>query len=555
MKLSQDQLLSIDASAHITPQKGPQILYNFTTIEDKDGWDVHRGLSQEEKAIGNQVARHNFVMDAIRRATNDRTIFLFLFWQDSDTRNAWQQELREVLFLSSNDPWPDQIKIIPVPLPLALLLPLDTRGLDVGQIFQRGLRREEREKRKREWRQQIRYAYHQKLKEWMAFLQKNIPASDGVFLALVEKAPLLTGKKSPYHISQDIKGVIRNAHNHFNVASQFTHPVQVSQNTQKLLNSSPHRIHSSVLDLLYRQIGVSFDLPAPLYEYAGIKHETAGQLYTIGFYLLRSNKYAINYPIAVRLCPNGQFQLQFPRSQQQWFSYIEGTRQIGKLFTAENWKALNLKRQDCATFAANILTQIEKPTLALFEANNWRNHEILPLFANTYKQPNVLDLQHLPSVKKRFTPDQLPLLRIVRVRTGGTLGETPQYIPLRNGEVVKDLDYLGGYVDTQAESQFLHYLSIGKYPDSLDKTQKQSRDDLYKADFGSIAFKHQTVVELVPVFLQKEDTPLYWCRIPHLLRSSSAWAGGNTTLPRPLHLASCLLNDQLCIHDPFVDCP
>jgi hypothetical protein len=204
-----------------------------------------------------------------------------------------------------------------------------------------------------------------------------------------------------------------------------------------------------------------------------------------------------------------------------------------------------------------ILTTVvlEEPTLALFEANNWRSRDILPQLANAYKQPNVLDLRHLPSVKKLLTSDQLPFLRIVRVRTVGALGETPQYIPFKNGEVVKDLDYLGGYVDTQTESQFLHYLSIGKYPDSIDKLQKQSKDDLYKADFGSIAFKHQTAVEFVPVFLQKEDTPLYWCRIPHLLRSSSAWAGGNTTLPRPLHLASCLLNDQLCIHDPFVDCP
>jgi hypothetical protein len=555
LKISQSQLLSVDVPTHITPQNGPQILYNFTVIEDKDGWSAPRGLSKEEKTSVNQSARHDFVMDAIRRATNDKTIFIFLFWQDSDTRNAWVQEIREVLFLDSNDPWPNQIKIVPILLPPEIQLPLDTHGLDIGQIFQKGLNRKEREKRKREWKQQIRYAYRQKLKEWMEAIQKEISASDGIYLALIEKAPLLTGKNSPYHISQDIKGVIRYAHNHFNVASQLTQPVQVSQKTQKLLNSSPHRIHSSVLDLLYRQLGLSFDLPAPLYEYAGIEPEIASQLHTIGFYLLRSDKYDINYPIAVRICPLGQFWLRFPQSKQQWLPYIEGSRQIGNLFTSENWEALKLKRQDCATFATNILTHIEEPTLALFEANNWRSRDILPQLSNTYKQPNVLDLRHLPSVKKLFTSDQLPFLRIVRVRTVGTLGETPQYIPLKDGEVVKDLDYLGGYVDTQAESPFLHYLSIGKYPDSIDKIQKQSKDDLYKADFGSIAFKHQTVVEFVPVFLQKEDTPLHWCRIPHLLRSSSAWAGGNTTLPRPLHLVSCLLNDQLCIHDPFVDCP
>jgi hypothetical protein len=555
LKLSQGHLLSVDAPAHITPKKGPQILYNFTIIKGKDGWNAPRGLSEEEKTIWDQSARHDFVMGAIRRVTQDKPVFIFLFWQDSDTRNAWIQEIREILFLGPNDPWPDQIKIVPVQLPPEILLPLDANGLDVGQIFQKGLSHKEREKRKHEWKQQIRHSYRQKLKEWIDFVQKNIQNSDGIYLALIEKAPLLTGKNCPYHISQDIKGVIRNAENRLNVASQVTNPVQVSQKTQKLLKNSPYRIHSSVLDLLYRQLGLSFDLPAPLYEYAGLKPEIANHLHTIGFYLLRTNKYSVNYPIAVRICPDGQLWLQFPQSNQQWLPYIEGSRHIGKLFTSDDWKSLKLTNQECAIFAANILTQVAEPTLALFEANDWRYYDILPQLANAYKRPNVLDLQHLPSVKKLFIPDQLPYLRIVRLRTIGTLGETPQYIPLKDEEVVKDLDYLGGYIDTQAESPFFHYLSIGKHPDSIDKIQKQSKEDLYKADHGSIAFKHQTVVEFVPVFLQKEDTPLHWCRIPHLLRSSSAWAGGNTTLPRPLHLASCLLNDQLCIRDPFIDCP
>jgi hypothetical protein len=555
LKLSQGRILSIDAPVHITPKKGPQILYNFAIIEDKDSWNAPRGLFEDEKTTWNQSARHDFVMDAIRRATEDKLVFIFLFWQDSDTRNAWLQEIREVLFLGPNDPWPDKIKIVPVQISPEVLFPLDANGLDVGQIFQKGLSFKEREKRKREWKQQIRLSYRQKLKEWMEFLQKKIPNSDGVYLALIEKAPLLAGKNRPYHISQDIKGVIRNANNRFNVASQLTHPVQVSQKTHKLLKSSPHRIHSSALDLLYRQLGLSFDLPMPLYEYAGLKPEIASNLHIVGFYLLKRNIYSVNYPVAVRICPRGQIWLQFPQSNQQWLPYIEGSRHIGKLFTSDDWKSFNLTKQECATFAANILTQVADPTLVLFEASSWRGRDILPQLANTYKQPNVLDLRHIPGVKKLFMPDQLPNLRIVRVRTVGTLGETPQYIPLKDGEVVKDLDYLGGYVDIQAESQFFHYLSIGKRPASIDRLQKQSKEDLYKADYGSIAFKHQTVVEFVPVFLQKEDTPLYWCRIPHLLRSSSAWAGGNTTLPRPLHLAACLLDDQLCIHDPFVDCP
>ncbi|HLY26247.1 MAG TPA: RNaseH domain-containing protein, partial [Aggregatilineales bacterium] len=57
--------------------------------------------------------------------------------------------------------------------------------------------------------------------------------------------------------------------------------------------------------------------------------------------------------------------------------------------------------------------------------------------------------------------------------------------------------------------------------------------------------KHQTIVEFVPFFLQKDDSELVWCRIPHLLRLSPAWDGGNTVMPYPMHLAYKLLTDQL----------
>jgi len=80
--------------------------------------------------------------------------------------------------------------------------------------------------------------------------------------------------------------------------------------------------------------------------------------------------------------------------------------------------------------------------------------------------------------------------------------------------------------------------------------EQQKKTGFYKTDEGGgIAFKHQTIVEFVPFFLQKEDDPQAWCHIPHFMRISPGWDGGNIVFPYPMHLAKCMIEDQLCIVD------
>jgi hypothetical protein len=146
----------------------------------------------------------------------------------------------------------------------------------------------------------------------------------------------------------------------------------------------------------------------------------------------------------------------------------------------------------------------------------------------------------------------LPNLRIIRVRTLGA-GETPQYFAIQQDDEgikeEKDLSHLTGFIDTQTESEFFHYLSVGRLPTTAAKEQR-GKPGLYKTDEGGgIAFKHQTIVELVPFFLQEMDNPQAWCHIPHFLRISPGWDGGNIALPYPMHLAKCMIEDQLCILD------
>ncbi len=168
-------------------------------------------------------------------------------------------------------------------------------------------------------------------------------------------------------------------------------------------------------------------------------------------------------------------------------------------------------------------------------------------------EKNQLDLSHVKTFERLYSQGDLPNLRIIRVRTIGS-GETPQYFAIHENEddetkEDKDIGHLTGFIDTQAESDFFHYLSVGRLPTTAAREQR-GKPGLYKTDQGGgIAFKHQTIVELVPFFLQTEDDPQAWCHIPHFLRISPGWDGGNIVLPYPMHLAKCMIEDQLCIFD------
>ena len=209
-----------------------------------------------------------------------------------------------------------------------------------------------------------------------------------------------------------------------------------------------------------------------------------------------------------------------------------------------------------AQFAAQVFTvSRNEPTLVLLEAQDWRNYNVLPQFANG-RAPlkNQLDLRHVKAFERLYSGEDLPNLRIIRLRTIGSSGETPQYFTVLEDEdnemrEDKDLGHLTGFIDSQAESEFFHYLSIGRLPTTAAREQR-GKPGFYKTDEGGgIAFKHQTIVEFVPFFLQARDDPQVWCHIPHFLRISPGWDGGNIVLPYPMHLAKCMIEDQLCIFD------
>jgi len=550
LELSGGQTLASDIpKSHMYLNHLPLMMYDMGDLHEKQFVRRKPDQSKEESEQQNRSERQKIILQGIRRATNSLPVFILSCWNDDISKRTMEQEIQQALFLSRNSPLPGDIKLLipSTPTPDNLLEPLDTGELDPMEHFKKNVPYAERQKFKQKWNAQMRKAFREKTQAWEKHLSTLLASTSGYGLVLIELRPLDTKR---YHQTQEIKGAIRRACNRLGLASQMIFPIK--QNKDGVVNTAnQYRARNSVTDLLYRQTGLVYDRPLDLYIKAGLPLEQAEQLHVIALYKLRKNSPRMNYPLAVRLCPDGTFQAQLPDGSHQWLPFLEARKTLGEVFSKAKEQDILLPPDAQAQFAAQIFTETRiTPTLVLLNANDWRTYNILPQFANTNKLKDQLNLKHIKAFERVYELTDLPYLRIIRLRTIGTSGETPQYFAVLEEEEEleedKDFNHLTGFVDIQAESEFFHYLSIGRLPTTAKR--QQQKPGLYKTDEGGgIAFRHQTIVEFVPFFLQKGDDPRSWCHIPHFMRTTPAWDGGNIVLPYPMHLAKSIVNDQLCI--------
>jgi hypothetical protein len=541
----------------------PLMMYDIGDIQTKKFAKKRPDQTKEDNEQQNRIKQQNIIIQGLRRAAEGKNIFLLLCWHDDITKITLEQEIRQALFLDTNEAWPDGIKLIvaPEPIPNELLEPLDSGSLDPMEHFKKNVPPIERRKFQQKWKAQMRRAFRDKTQAWEKYLRALLPDGSGTGLALIELRRLREfqpekqslHKSKQYHPTQNIKGAVRRAANKLGLASQMLFPIKQNKEGE-ISKANQSRSRNSVTDLIYRQTGLVYDAPVDLYTKAGLPQEQAEQLHVIALYKLHKNTPKMNYPMAIRLRPDGTFQALLPHNPHQWLPFLEAKKLIGEIFMRANEQDILLPPDVQAQFAAQIFTETRnEPTLVLLNAKDWRNYNVLPQFANTSTLKDQLDLKHVKAHERLYAPEDLPNLRIIRLRTMGTSGETPQYFTVAEREEGqleedKDLNHLTGFVDTQAESKFFHYLSIGRLP--ITAKQQRQKPGLFKTDEGGgIAFKHQTMVEFVPFFLQKGDDPQSWCHIPHFMRTSPAWDGGNIVLPYPMHMADCIINDQLCIID------
>lgn len=588
LRLSAGQTLSVDRSASaLSLNKLPLSMYNLDEFRrkifisskgmpQKKMDEVEKQQVVEEARRQNRLERQSIILAALRRAAHRQPIFICLCWSNTFTRKQLQQELYRTLFYEEGDCWPEDITLVipPQPIPNDLLEPLETGQIDPARRYQSGQSKQERQKFDRDWEKQMRFAFAAKTQAWENYLNRIRGNRSGYGMALIEIQKL---DEKKYHKDQNVKGAARRACNRVGLASQMIFPLAPRpmplSGKSEVTDESQGRLRNAVADLFYRQTGLIYEPPRSLYVKAGLSPDLAEHLHVVGLYRLLRYNPRVDSALAICLRPDGTYWALLPQQPENWLPLHKASQMIGELFLSKKAETIALPREELARFAARVFTNMsEVPTLVLFEASDWRFRDLFPQFANETALQNQLDLKNIRSFEHIYSQPDLPHLHIIRLRPTGTAGETPQYVPVFEYEknqtgteskwegsiedeftVERDFRQLTGLVDTQAESSFFHYLSIGRMPTTTAGGQK-TRYPQYKLDEGGgIAFKHQTIVEFVPFFLQTEDDAQAWCRVAHFMRFSPGWDNGNIILSYPLHLAKKLFEDQFCILESSMD--
>lgn len=508
--------LALAADQEVRKSKRPVVM--------RTAQDLKKSHSSEHGRLQMQ----QMVLEALRRALRGQPLQITICASTTTTQQALLQGVCDLLCLSEGEAAPDGIQIILTELSGDLGGELD---------FDTAIVKKERE-----------LALRSRSDRWQEFLSPYCPQR-GYHLALIEIGEMSSDR-------QDIKGAVRQSCVNLNIASQMVNPIKPAA---KLSDRDKGRIQNAVADLLLRQTGALFGLPADLYRMAGLPEDMAGQLTAVALYRRQAKRTntrkGVNFAWAVRLLPDGCVEGRL-NDGKGWRPYLEASIAVGKAFLAYDpyEKDKDTKQK---IFAADILTETKSPTFALVDAIGWRSQSLLAQLANDRMKHDELDFADTPGYDKTFKLPALPSLRLMRIREVGSLGETPQYVSTQQGDwqSIKSTEEItsvfgAGFRDIYAGDEFIHYFSIGRLPKTASQHQKSKPKDrsLVKAEFGgSVGFRHQTAIEFVPFFLQPDDDPLAWCRATHYLRFSPAWDGGHTIRPFPLHLAHTAVEDMMCL--------
>ena len=357
--------------------------------------------------------------------------------------------------------------------------------------------------------------------------------------------------------------------------------VKPTQKDDKVYSAKTRgRTLNAVLDLTLRQTGALYGLPSEIYQAAKISENIASKLDVVAFCRIKKNNFIgktpFQYAIAVRLSATGTVDVLLPK-HQKWLPYTKAGIEIGKLFhqarkkDRDSAEQVQMKGGHLVKFVADTLVNhLENPTIALIEADVWRNerskdgtnHQAWFQLQNKYllKQQDILNFAHVLGHNCQYQRGDARLnnlLSVIRLRSGN---ETPQYVTDRNNwddnSETKDFTQLSGFVD-KTVPELLHYFSIGRIPSTQKEQNTPKARELSKIEHegdiyaANIAYKHQQMIEMLPFFIRPdfrtEENIKALCRVPHYLRTSPAHTKGNIKQSYPMHLGISLIEDFLCI--------
>jgi hypothetical protein len=474
-----------------------------------------------------KTLRRGEVEQAVKQALRGQAMLVVILWHNEDTRDAIRMALREALLLKPQEPFPSNVAVIDrfVSAPLFARL---------------------------EGKKNFDKSRQQRIREWRDFLRAKVPEHSNCF-AIVEML----------RSSWQVKGAVRAACAQEGITSQMVHPIHLTRDSNGNLSyprfrDDKHRASTVARETTIRHIGALYGDPQEVYQGAGIREEN---LEVIAFFL-KQTQTNIKYPIAVKLALDGAVEVLLP-NQKDWILYGNAAPKLGLIFAREwpntifsdgkrkikdtKMSALYYEKVGLINFILPILKNLKNPTIALIEADTWRNYDAWPQLSNPNlpKNRNVLNFTPHDRVYERDDPQLENLLAVIRMRTGR---ETPQYLT----DTQREFTQLAGFVDAST-GDLMHFFSIGR---QLVTTRGQRYSSTRHATMfdgigAGVAYKYPQVVEFVPFFVREDYRSLdglkQLCHVPHYLRVSPAWPQGNIVRPYPMHLAQDLVNDQLCI--------
>ena len=517
------------------------------------------------------------IADAIKRASNNKQIYLFIIYYEKHTKVLVLQQLRQAFLLQDGDNFPEHINVLDVFInDPKLLQKLPVSGLpSANQNF--------------DFNEEIKNEHIKKRKSWQNFIKQNVfnlatNKTNCEFFAIIE---IGRTKEPGIHPQQGIRGAVREACVLENINSQMLQTVEPKkkenpEDSTTYSKATEGRVLNAVLDVTLRQTGTLYGLPAEFYKLAQIPENFAKKIDIIAFCRIQKNNFIgtnpFQYAVAVRLNATGTVDVLLP-NYQRWIPYAQAGIVIGKLFhharkkDRDSLNQLQMKSGQLVKFVADVLTQyIENPSIVLIEADVWRNKKSKDgnnnqawfqlMNEHLLEQRNILNFNHVFGHNRQYERDNKKLnnlIGIIRLRSGN---ETPQYVTNRanwdEDSTARDFTKLSGFID-RTVPELLHYFSVGRIPDTQKTQDTRDARELYKSDrtekvyAANIAYKHQQMVEMLPFFVhpdfQSDDNLKALCRVPHFLRTSPAFTKGNISRPHPMHLGITLIEDLLCILD------
>lgn len=524
-----------------------------------------RHQEREQREIKRRQHQQNLPAEAVQRALAGKQLQIALIYRSEETKQVLYDHLRDAFLLNEGDAIPAFISVIEVPLhDPELNQPLQVASNPANFLLSY---KERPANFSKEWKEQIRRAHVKRVSDWQEFISMIPRKNDTYYTALIE-LPEEPKDVKKFHKDQSIKGAIREACVREGYNSQMLHPYKPGKAA-----AEKGRIQNVVQEVVTRQLGALYGPPAELYQQIGFKAETAVNLDVVCFCLRATMQNGIRYAVATRLRASGEVEVLLPNPEGSWLPYAEAGPLVGRTFAnarkdiqnSKNYgntnSAIKMDGTALAHFVeTTIAKHLDRPTIILIEAENWRNGDCWPQLTNGNlpRANKELNFSGKSYKGQRFLREDERInniLGIVRIRSND---ETPQYITNRESwiseekPITRDLYELSGFID-QTTQEIFHYFSVGKLPVTVQKPQSIKRtQDPYKIDDGGgVPFKHQQLIELVPFFprndFQTEEGLKNLCRVAHYLRSSPAWSAGNLVLPYPLHIGKSLIEDHLCI--------